>query len=167
MALNFAACATEACIDIPMVNDDTAEYVEDFKISLELSSEKDQWIQLVSVTTDITITDDDGMNDTYFHININCHIVKLCPDMLVGFSSSAYTTTETVGEVSVCVGVTNSFNGKALRPLTVAILPDESNALRIIARDNFFEHTHSKPSLLALVTETSIHINCFVFMSFP
>ena len=86
--------------------------------------------------------------------------------MLVGFSSSAYTTTETVGQVSVCVGVTNSFNGKALRPLTVAILPDERNALRIITRANFFEHTHSKPSLFALVTETSIHINCFVFMSF-
>ena len=80
-----------------MVNDDTAEYMEDFKISLELSSEMDQWIQLGLVTTDITITDDDGMNDACFHTNFNCHIIILCPDMLVGFSSSNYTTTETVG----------------------------------------------------------------------
>ena len=61
--------------------------------------------------------------------------------MLVGFSSSVYTTTETVGQFSVCVGVTNSFNGKALRPLTVAILPDESNVLRIITRANFLAHS--------------------------
>ena len=67
MALNFTACETQACIDIPLVNDNTAEYVEDFRISLELSSEMDKWIQLGSVTTDITITDDDGMTDTYFH----------------------------------------------------------------------------------------------------
>ena len=71
MALNFTACATEACINIPLVNDNTAEYVEDFTISLELSSEMDQWIQLGSVTTtSITIIDDDGMNDTYFHLLI-------------------------------------------------------------------------------------------------
>ena len=142
VALNILACATEACINIPMVDDNTAEYVEVFRISLELSSEMDQWIQLGSVTTDITITDDDGMNDPYFRTNYV--IIILCPDMLVGFSSSAYTTTETVGEVSVCVGVTNSFNGKALRPLTVAILPNESNAFRIMAQAIFFEHTHSK-----------------------
>lgn len=137
MALNFPACTPQACINIPMVDDDTAEYVEDFTISLELSSEMDQWIQLGSVTTDITVTDDDGMNDAYFRTNFNCHIVILCPDMLVGFSSSVYTTTETEGQVSVCVEVTNSFNGKALRPLTVAILPDESNALRIITLASF------------------------------
>ena len=75
MALNFSACATESCINIPMVNDDTAEYVEPYTISLELSSEMDQWIQLGSVTTDITITDDDGMNDACFRTNFNCHIV--------------------------------------------------------------------------------------------
>ena len=45
--------------------------------------------------------------------------------MLVGFSSIEHTTTESLGEVSVCVEVFNSFNGKALEPFTVALLPDE------------------------------------------
>ena len=45
--------------------------------------------------------------------------------MVIGFSSKEYTTTESLGEVSVCVKILNSFNGEALEPFMIALLPDE------------------------------------------
>ena len=45
--------------------------------------------------------------------------------MVIGFSSEVYTTTESSGKVSVCVKLINSYNGKALEPFTIALLPDE------------------------------------------
>ena len=45
--------------------------------------------------------------------------------MAVGFSSTTYTTTETIGNVNVCVAVTNPPSGGAVRPFSVTILPGE------------------------------------------
>ena len=45
--------------------------------------------------------------------------------MVVGFSSTTFTTTETTGYANVCVSVTNLPSGGAIRPFTVTILPGE------------------------------------------
>ena len=45
--------------------------------------------------------------------------------MLIGFSSSTYTATESEQQVTVCVKVLNSESGGALRPFSVHILPEE------------------------------------------
>ena len=56
---------------------------------------------------------------------IHIHAFFIIIGMVIGFSFKEYTTTESLGEVSVCVKILNSFNGEALEPFTIALLPDE------------------------------------------
>ena len=58
-------------------------------------------------------------------IPLHSFIHTLHTGMVIGFSSKEYTTTESLGEVSVCVKIINSFNGEALEPFSIALLPDE------------------------------------------
>jgi hypothetical protein len=103
--LRFSACQNKACADISILNDNITEYDESFGIVLERAPNLDSRISLSPESAVVTIMDDDGM--------------------VIGFSSKEYTTTESLGEVSVCVKILNSFNGEALEPFTIALLPDE------------------------------------------
>ena len=50
--------------------------------------------------------------------------------MSVGFTSTTYTGTETLGHAVVCVEVLNSASGGAIQPFSLTILPGEGSCLR-------------------------------------
>ncbi|CAI8054130.1 Putative insulin-like peptide receptor [Geodia barretti] len=60
-----------------------------------------------------------------YEFEVSLNLRDMSAGMVIGFSSKEYTTTESLGEVSVCVKILNSFNGEALEPFTIALLPDE------------------------------------------
>ena len=73
--------------------------------------------------------------------------------MAVGFSSTTYTTTETIGNVNVCVAVTNPPSDGAVRPFSVTILPGEGIerfSLAILMR-SLVEHYYPRRACAARV----------------
>ena len=50
-------------------------------------------------------------------------VSALITDVIVGFESTEYTVTENEEQVTVCVEILNSFNGKPLHPFSAVLLP--------------------------------------------
>jgi hypothetical protein len=107
--LSFNACEQTACHMLPIINDDVIERNKSFQFMLQRTPDLDERIKLDPTIGNLTILNDDNV-------------------MAVGFSSTTYTTTETIGNVNVCVAVTNPPSGGAVRPFSVTILPGEEES---------------------------------------
>lgn len=77
------------------------------------------------------------------------------PDFLVGFSSKKYTTTESQGQVSICVGMVNS---NVSHPhYTVVLLPDEGKLQCLIFSSLFHRIVISNDSYSSSIIPICIY----------
>ena len=125
------ACETMVCVDIDIINDQTAEKIESFTVTLGRTPSLDSRITLVDVEGLVIINDDDGnkVNESqyYFYLHNNVYMLLQPTEAVVGLQRSIYWVREDVGVVQVCILVHSpSIGCPVAYPFTVVFSTDDS-----------------------------------------
>ena len=113
--LMFDRCQSESCVNLTIVNDDVLEMVESFTVSLgnpnpnNSIQTEDRFANLTSrisidpATAVINITDIDGGDCT--HLISKLLLSCIFAEVIIGLENTAFTATEGVGTIKVCVNL--------------------------------------------------------------
>ena len=133
--LSFAVCQAKACAEVTVEDDGIAERDEFFSVILERSDTLDNRIEVSPFAAYLAIVMDND-REWLSLITLLKLIAKQCltarnsfSAMVVGFTSTTFTGTETAGHATVCVEVLNPPSGGAVRPFSITMTPQEGSSM--------------------------------------
>ena len=134
--VQFESCETRRCVTISIVSDLIEEPDESFNYTLERTPDLDSRISLDSVEGEVVIVGqcpgvcDGGMYKAELYV----HNFLFSVPIVVGFESTAYTTSESEGTVELSVVVTDPSMGGAPRPFSLSVYTADGTASKISSK---------------------------------
>ena len=100
--LMFAACEKRRCETIIIIEDNVAEPMETFNVTLEEVPGLDARITLDPVEAVVEIIDSNSQSCMHHHLLIYCLLCAIYTVAVVGLEMTFYNVSEDVGVVEVC-----------------------------------------------------------------